>query len=172
MKSKSDAWLLIASVVGLAIAVLVYYRNHLSGSSDLSLLDTRLQVVGVIHEHDCIQCLEKLLCNWHTFEKDIPGNEAVFRLLFTNLEPTFNVNELEHLCSLPKTIEFISEAEYDKSSLRPLVSPSVMITNGESILFMEPIFYDTNMLELLHKVKLILTNYRSATSPSGVSGKI
>lgn len=152
--SKSDIALAILAIIAVVLG-LAAFQSINKKTSQLAL-KKEMQLVALMREMDCVSCIEKVVCYWTNLEEDFLSQGIQVRLIFVQESPTFQKEELEHLCQVPSALEIIPYPSIEAGSNMPLSTPAIYLSNGDKILHMEPIFLASNIEEIHQRLSASL----------------
>lgn len=148
--NRSDLALFGLTVVALGIGMFAFFKNQTPSSQlDLKL---ELQIIAVIRETDCVECVRNVICSWADISSDFQTQGVHAKIIFEKESDDFQKNELAFLCPLPGNMEILSFPKMSGSPWMPLTTPAVLVTNGKNTLHLEPIFLQTDMVQVHQRI--------------------
>lgn len=148
--SKTDIMLIGLALIALALGFFAYQQNQ-QPRSEFAIKET-LQVMAVIRESDCVECVRKVVCYWEQLAEDFNAQDIETPLIFAKESDTFEVQELAFLCQIPHNLQVHNYQKIKGASWLPMATPSIMVTDGNKTLYLEPIFLQTDMGHVHHRI--------------------
>lgn len=147
---KSDLALYLLTGIAVTLGILSFMKNR-KPVTQLEL-KKELQIISVIRESDCVECIRKVICSWEKFKDDLGEQNIETVIYFTQETDDFKKEELEFLCPLPQGLKIIRATSFSNTNLSPMETPSIMVTNGNDVLHLEPIFLQTEVEHVHHRI--------------------
>jgi hypothetical protein len=161
---KTDLGLLLLAVAAMVMAVWAFVSGR---RMEESLVPQKgAVVIGSIRENDCLDCLEKLLCTWAQFEKQLARDHENIRLIlyFASEEgEAFDTSELEPLCPAPAGMQVVPMRAMNSDPLLPSFTPSVALIYNNRVVIQEPVFVTTDMDLYIQEFAQNLASFRAYT---------
>ncbi len=158
-KNVFEYTFVLLGALSLFVAVWVFYQKiHSKPLSQAEQKET-LIVRAVIKEYDCVQCIEKVLCYWKNIESDMAVQKISVQIVFAIEDRVkFNRKHLELLCPLPGRLEYNDYEAIRQWTTFPISTPAIIVTNNRQVLYMEPIFLNTEMTSVHQHLNEVLAN--------------
>lgn len=151
MKVKISDVALVGFVgAALAISILAYLKSRQPITQ--MAMKHRLQVTAVVRESDCVECIRKVVCYWKNLAADFNAQQIETPIRFWQENESFQPEELGFLCEIPQDLQVHDFQKIKGISSLPMATPSIIVTDGQKILYLEPISMQSQMEQVHSRV--------------------
>lgn len=167
MKKTDLLFVLLAiAAISMAVAVLFRFQQGTSQQQPTFLAEKGITVVGIVRESDCIDCIEKLVCQWNELESHLRQGRSLAPqfVLLMGYDEAFDPNELEALCDVPDSLQMIANKDLNRIVSLPHISPSVGIFYNGRAVSLDPVFVSTDMRFYQAELQSVLANLEAGLS--------